>query len=136
MKTITRTEYGKYFTTKVRTNGSHYTTLKDEAPEELTVLVREIHDIFSALPNDWIYEVISDAFEELEDNDLENCSIEGDHCYSDLYKWLNYGFADDLCQEYLDDCCTIRLDFWDILGSAQVYGKERIYQAVNDFIQG
>lgn len=72
--------YLSYFDTKSRSEGEsrkYFVILKDNAPEDLQKLVRDIHkhEFNDCLPNDWIYATIYEAFKELRHEELDNITI-------------------------------------------------------------
>src|SRR6185312_1328308 len=96
--------YKDYFEFKARTCGHKFICLKDEAPEELQQLMYDIHtDLFDALPHDWVYQVIYDAFEDLSLDKIEDINIESDIWDSDLLEWLKMPGALTYCQRYCDE---------------------------------
>jgi hypothetical protein len=133
-----RKEYAKHFEKAQRNNGVSFIKRKEDAPEDLEDLIREIHfDHFGGcLSNDWIYATILEAFEDLENDDLENITIEADPYHTQLYKWLGEPFADELCQEAIDEGLSTGKGIYETIAVGQWLAKDRIYHAVNDFIQG
>lgn len=126
-------DYIEYFERGVRKDtGQPYYFLKEEAPEDLKELIYEIHKDFDSLPNDWIYEQIREAFQDLKMDDLDNCLIEADVYDNDLYKWLGEPFADGLCNECLESG-NIK-SIWSVVAVAQYLCKKQIYEAVDAFI--
>lgn len=131
-------KYSQYFITKPREDGVYFTLLREDRPEELQDFVRAVHmkHFGGCLPNDWIYETISHAFNQLEENKLENCCIEADFYNSNLYKWLGEPFAQEYCNEVIqEDLIPKEKDIYSLISCAQYLAKERIYQAVNDFLK-
>ncbi len=129
--------YNRYFTTKTRPGTDQdIIILIDEAPEEIKQLVQDIHMHFDVLPNDWIYEQIDHAFDDLSHNKLDECSFEPDCYYSELYKWFGFPFAHHLCNEALQEgYCDSPQNIYDIISMAQYLAKKQIYDFVNDFIK-
>ena len=85
-----------YFTTKKRTNGEDYATLRADRPDWLYEAVRDAHD--SELPNDWRYNTCAAICASLDDNldehNLDNWAAEfaedtTDISNSDLLAWLS-----------------------------------------------
>lgn len=134
-----RKDYGKYF---VRVEHSSYkrdiTKLCDDAPEELKDFVREIHlkTFDGAWPNDWIYEQLGLAFDELSENELDQLNIEPDIYYSDLYAWLGNSFAPEFVGQWLemDNQNTGSANIFDFISGGNWMAKRVIYDLVNDFI--
>lgn len=131
-------KYTQFFTTAHRPDGKSFITLTDDAPENLQEFVRSVHfDYFDGcLPNDWIYKVIDLAFDDLDEESLDNITLEADCYYNDLQKWLDNPFAGDYCTEYMQETCEKMADctFWDLVGCGQWLAKDRIYRAVDQWI--
>jgi len=130
-----RKEYYKHFEAASRGEKS-FIKLKDNAPEELGELIREIHfnHFGKCLPNDWIYKTIMEAFEELEENSLVDITIEADVYYTDLYKWLGEPFAHEFCNEAMEEAFCEKNEIYSIISAGQYLAKNVIYTSVNDFI--
>lgn len=129
--------YTKYFVTAQRADtAERFTKLTDDTPEDLKQLVYEIHDHFDAMPNDWIYETIDSAFDELSRDSLDNCSIEPD-CYNgELYKWLGNPFAQGLCNEAMEEgICDPKQGIYGIISEGQSIATRQIYELVNNFLE-
>lgn len=140
MKQLPRSCYYQYFQTKERNvddRSSFFTCLTDDAPEDLSDFIHKIHDDYfdACLPNDWVYAVISNAFEEIHHDKIDDIMIEADPYYYDLVKWLHNGFADGYCNKALSEGLNEGTDVHDIIGWGQFMAKECIYQAVNEFIE-
>lgn len=131
---MNKKQYAECFHIKNRVSGFRYTTV--DAIPELKDFIMNLHleHFYKAMPNDWIYEIVSDAFFELACDDLDKITIEADAYYSELYKWLNEGFADKYCQEYMDEFGPCD-KFWDIISGGQWLAKTRIYDLVNGFLE-
>jgi hypothetical protein len=127
--------YSTYFETRTR-DGKTFIACKDETPQEVKDLIRDIHfKCFNGcLPNNWIYQIIMEAFEELEDNDLDDITIESDPYYSQLNEWLTNPFAHEYCNQVIDEIPDMK-DIYQIIGFGQYLAKRAIYDAVNDFMQ-
>lgn len=132
-----RKEYRKHFSSKKRDNGEWFYYLSEDAPDDLRELIYEIHCNFSGYtsPNDWIYATIFDAFNDLNNDDIDSIIIEADPYYSYLISWLSNSFASYMCDEYLKEFSSHQATFYSIVEGAQCMAKDRIYHAVNDFIQ-
>jgi hypothetical protein len=126
-------KYSEYFETKKRQNDTFHVCLKDDSPQELKTLMFDIHLLFDALPNDWIYLITLNAFEELEDNDFDDIAIEADPYYHDLYKWFGEPFATALCAEVKEEFGPFG-DIHQWIASAQWLALDKIYRAVDDFM--
>ena len=137
MITTTTTEYTQYFTTKTRTsNKEKFIALVEDSPADLQDLVRDIHMNYfnGCLTNDWIFEIIYEAFEELEVDELDDITIETD-AESKCAKWFyNNYFASDCCDEYIEEFGHEFIDTSTLISDGQWLAKNRIYDAVNDFI--
>lgn len=128
-------EYHLYFKRKHRPNGDWFTLLSIDAPEELKQLVNNIHlKHFDCLPNDWIYEQISNAFGELEHDKLEDITIESDCYNSGLYKWLAETYATTFIEEFAEENGSCN-DIYHMIGAGQQLAKQRIYDLVNEFLE-
>lgn len=132
--------YAQFFETAKRvTNDEDFIRLNLAAPQKLHDLIKDIHfDHFDGcLPNDWIYQIALEAFEALENDDLEDITIESDIYNQDLAKWLLNPFADEYCQEAQEEgLLPAFAGIYTIIGSGQILAKERIYHTVNAFLQG
>ena len=129
-------KYTDYFCLKNREN-SNIVCLNQNAPQELKDLVKDIHfDHFDrALPNDWIYSIIGEAFDALANDSIEDITVEADMHYHDLLAWLQNSFAADYCDEVREDGLTnLETTFYEMVGMAQYMAKRRIYEAVDAFI--
>lgn len=86
----------------------------------------------------WVDEIIQDAIDDLYTNevDIDDVNIEADPYYSQLSKWLNEDCALEFCDEAVDEGFTAdRATIYDILSWGQWLAKDRIYHAVNDYLQ-
>ena len=139
----TKTKYSDYFEAKTRVNGEGFICLKDDAPNELRQLMLDIHvdHFFGALPNDWIYSIIFEAFEVLQDLDLEKDEypIESDIWNTDLFKWLcDYGnsFAAEYCNQFIADFVgNPEAHITTIISQGQYGAKFNIYHSVAEFLK-
>ena|ERR1700753_3463803 len=126
-------KFTQYFEIATRNNGEQYIFLKEDAPNNLKLIIYSIHEYFDCLPNDWIYSTIFEALQDLEDNSLEDCSIESNCYHTDLYKWFGEPYAKYLCDEALVEYgCT---DIYDAISCAQRDVKQRIYTEINDWLE-
>ncbi len=126
--------YTQYFVEKTRSDGNKFVACTDDAPECIRDLIREIHFSFfdGCLPNDWIYKIIVEAFEELEENDLDDVYPESDCYYWELKKWFLEPFAD----KYVEEAMELGLTrIYEVIGLAQTNAKQNIYYAVNEFLE-
>ncbi len=129
--------YTQYFDYKKRDNGTSFYCLNDNAPDRLRDFIREVHqgDEFDCLPNDWIYEVIHNAFEEIIDTDLVQFSVEADCYRSELKKWALEPFSDYFIDHALYNYGGIVKEYSELLGFAQADAKETIYNRVLEFLR-
>lgn len=128
-------KWHEYFEGKERSDGTYFTFLSDKAPDSLKELIHCIHsDLGCGLPNDWIYQTIRNAFEDLAEDDIEDIHIESDIYTTDLVAWLDNHFAIDLCNEAIEDELA-EPNIISIIGFGQVLAKDRIYHSVNEFIK-
>ncbi len=133
-------EYSQYFEVANRPDGSSFIRKTEGCPTVIDDLVCNIHfDYFDGcFPNDWIYQIILEAFEAFElGDDLEDICLEPDVYYVDLHRWLTNPFAHGLCDEVIQEYwhSPTRLNFTDIISYAQVRAKRMIYDAVDEFLQ-
>ena len=129
--------YSPYFKRIERDNKDFCYILKDESPQQLKELVKEIHFALGAgLPNDWIYDNIHSAFTFIQDegNDIEGYICEGDVYHNDLIEWLGNGFALELCEEARREYGNDNMNLIEQIQHGQVQGLNKIYAMVNDFI--
>ena len=129
--------YSDYFKSKERTNGVKFWHLTDDAPSILNDFVHEIHKEISggSFPIDWIYEQIAYAFEECEENDIDDITIEPDTYYSDLYEWLKDGYARWYCDEAISEGFCDGKDMDKTVMAGNWLAKDRIYRMVADFLE-
>lgn len=127
-------DYTYCFAWKKRANGEEFVILKEYMSSELNELVRDIHqDLFNCGCNDWIYEQIYYAFDDLKNDKLEDITIEADVYTHDLIQWLNNGYALELCSEVMREYHYDSVE--EALNQAQTSAKVLIYEAVNSFIE-
>jgi hypothetical protein len=132
----TRKDYHEYFIQKTRTDGKPFFCLVDGAPEDLSELIRSIHrdEFGDCMPNDWIYEIIYNAFEDLSGQDLEDINIEPD-CYNkDLIEWFMNPYGDWICNDARQEYGCENLGILEQISCGQEYAKRMIYNTVNNFI--
>lgn len=131
-------KYSNYFETKKRQNGDKFFCLKENSPQKLKDLIKDIHfnHFYDCLPNDWIYETIYNAFEELELNTIENINIETDVYFSDLCDWLSKNsFSKIYCDEAIEnELCDHNLE--SIISRGLYEAKYIVYYVVNKFLRG
>ncbi len=127
-------DYTQYFQTKTRVqSGDKFVCLTGNAPEQLKDFIRQVHfDCFDGcLPNDWIYRTIEEAFEALNNDPIENCTIEADIYDSELIQWLQEPFAKCFCNSF---GCEVN-DIVEKIRCGQVEAMKEVYIACNQFIQ-
>jgi hypothetical protein len=113
--------------------GETFRTLKDDAPEWMTVVCRKAHDDARLLPDDWRYAFIEeavDALSEHEDAYDARGSLEPDIYTGNLTAWLHslnsrVYYLDEALAEY----GTFR-DGFQLLGAAQMLEKEEVFGQV------
>ena len=132
-----------YFTTKIRTDGSQYTTFADDAPQWVQNAVRQAHD--DELPNDWRFAVSALLFDEHDtDNDsfsvtdwlLDNVLVPSN---VDLVKWLGEyisrsTYIDDYLAGASNNLATSN-DLFDVLRGAQSEAIRRMADVIFDYIE-
>lgn len=131
-------KYTEYFQKKSRATGETFIYLKDGSPQDLIEFVREVHTCMGCgLPNDWIYEKINLAFEEIEHDelDIEGYVPEGDIYNYVLIEWLSNPFALDLCEEAREEWGNDKMSLMEQIQHGQVQGLTRIYSMVNEFLK-
>jgi hypothetical protein len=140
-------EYSSFFQMKTRPDGGEFVCCTDDCPENVKDLIRDIHlDCFDGcFPNDWIYKIIVEAFEDVENGeDLEDVCLEPDCYYAGLNEWFNNPFASGICNEVIEqyflDHSLSHVTYkplktiHDIISYAQCRAKRMIYDAVGKFI--
>jgi hypothetical protein len=133
---MTKTDYTSYFTESERLDGKKFVKLTKGTPEKVKDLVMKIHmEHFDCLPDDWIYRTISEAFSDLQNDSLENITIEANPYYTDLWEWLGNSYAKGFCNEALQEGITDQKDIYNIIGCGQYMAKELIYHAVDEFLE-
>lgn len=137
MNTIKRHEYTQYFETAERfETKNNFIRFSCGTPKELSDLVREMHrECFYCFPNDWIYKIILQAFEELEDTHYEDMVIDTDLYYSDLYKWFGEPFAKHFVDLANEEGFCNQTDIYKQIESGQWMAKDMIYRMVDEFIK-
>jgi hypothetical protein len=140
---MNRKYYGKYLENVKRPNGDTFVRKTDNTPIEFDNLIYDIHksNFFGAMPNDWIYEIIKEAFEYMEgidideDTDVSDMNIESDIYDIDLYEWMkNNGYAQDYCDEYQDEF-HVDGQVKQLVRGGQWLAKKKIYEEVLEFIR-
>lgn len=135
MGTQERKSYYKYFMMAKRTRGQSYFKCTEDAPDDLKDLIRAIHGLFDCMPDDWIYEQIWEAFDDLDTNFIEDIHNEPHPYLSELYAWLGEPYARHLCDQVIGEGWRLE-GIYEIIEEAQVRAKDIIYRAVDDFIKG
>ena len=139
--------YSKFFEISQRSNGQDYTTLKNEAPQNLVDFVQHVHTkvFFDCFPNDWIYDEIHTAFDVIEteshggpvsENMLDEMKsqTEGDDYNTDLLEWFKWPFAQEFGKEVVEEGLC-ECDVFDIISTAQREAIKRIMDEVNSFLK-
>jgi hypothetical protein len=134
----TQKKWFEYFERRKRNNGDYFYCLTEGAPDELCNLVRDdIHRQLceEPIPNDWLYETIAEAFEALEDDDIEDVSIESDVYDSMLLDWMKESYAQEFCIEAEEELGESHGDILAKIGYGQWFLKTRIYEKVDKFMK-
>lgn len=132
-------QYSTYFEEGLNAKGEAYVKLVDKAPQELKDLVLDIScdvlEDYTPICSDWVCETIRDAFEDLEQNPLENCSIEADVYTKDLIKWFSEeSFAVEFCNRAMIERGVKKGDIIEMIQYGQTLAKDTIYQEVCAFL--
>jgi len=95
--------YLKHFKRGTRDNGDSYISLDDDAPEQLTDLVREAHG--RMMPDDYKYQFVQDALQAIADSSEGEehraiAELEAEHRNSELLAWLGSNLSRS---SYVDD---------------------------------
>lgn len=113
---------------------------KEEAPQDLSDLIYNIHKehFFGCFPCDWIYDTMHSAFLDLADNELDDCSIEADSYTYELWKWLGNSYASEFIAEAIEEGLISEKEsnIYNIISGGQWLAKKRIYEVVDEFMQG
>lgn len=88
-------QFSQAFTTRKRDDGDQFTTLRDDAPDWMSDVVREAHG--DMMPDDWRYKMISECADALtgydpsdwQDSDFEICDGLVDVMNGELLDWLS-----------------------------------------------
>lgn len=139
MKKLRRKKYAELFESAKRNNSDEmFVRKKTDEYEDLNELIQDIHNaLHCGLPDDWIYGEIWEAFEVLEENDIEDLSIEADCYHHQLLKWFSQcNCAPSCCDEALEEGLLEGVnEIWKIISGGQWFAKDRIYRMVYEFIQ-
>jgi len=127
-------KYVSYFELAERPDGTKFYKLKDDAPEELAELVREVHRKRGLhFPDDYVYEYIYQSLDLIaesgaEVDNLEDLTeeIEADVYTSDLLKWLSTGDRTYYMDRVKEECGR-DLSFEQELSIAQFLEREEIF---------
>lgn len=132
----TKVKYKDYFATKARACGHLFVYNIDDTPQELKDFVKYVHmKIFNeSLPNEWLYQIIDEAFHNLAIDALENCTIEADIYNYDLIEWLKNSYAPECCNGASRDGLSNHDDIINIISCGQYLAKETIYALVSEFL--
>lgn len=128
----------EYFTVKERKDGSKFSTYREDCPDSVKDLCREIHfDIFDGTtPNDWVFDKIHEAFlfyDEYNDIDDFIYQVEADIAYCDLFEWLYNSFALEAVDEKIKEYSSLGLI--ECIQCAQCDFISSIRGAVAEFIE-
>ena len=115
---------------KKRDDETEFCKCKDNADENLRILIRNVHD--GSLPNDWIYSEIWESMAEIADSDddnLEEPEKEPDVYHNDLLSWIvNDPYSIDLCDDITNEMGGMGII--ETIQMAQQRAKEDVYFAV------
>lgn len=126
----------EYFEEKCRKDGTTFVCCIDETPDELKNFVHLVHKHFDCgFPNDWIYKTITCAFEALDNDKLDDCSIEADIYDHELIKWLYEPFAIGVYNEVIEEGLSDGKNLLFSIQAAQEYSIRRIYEMCNEFME-
>lgn len=130
--------YLEYFDRDTSESGQEFYKTKDNAPPELSHLVREAHG--DMLPDNYKYEYIVTALEFISScDDPEEPEIEADPYYSDLLRWLSSNltrseYVDEYVQEFgLPDSEDFQI--MSLIGYGQWKEKQEVYWDVLRILQ-
>ena len=135
-------KYNKMFETKERhSTREKFVCRKDVAPQELEELIYEIHKSLSnSLPDDWIYEVIHEAFYAIEGYYSEDTGLDVilsdlqvDVYNNELIEWSKHVYAQVAIEEMNEEVGG--RDFITMIQNGQYHVKDYIYNAVYNFIE-
>lgn len=123
-------QFADSFTTSTRTNGDEFILLKDDAPQEYTDIVRQLHH--GMLPDDIAYREISICADYLADDEELDDYPEADWRTSDLLDWFadNTDAVDEFAQEF-----GVESKSFDVIGlisAAQCYARMQMCQELKD----
>ena len=105
---------------------------------DIEKLYDAVYDTIGLYRSAWVNEIIQQAIDDLyeDDVDIDDVNIEADPYYSQLSKWFNEDCAVQFCDEAVDEGFTAdRATIYDILSWGQWLAKDRIYHAVNGYLQ-
>lgn len=135
------TTYTQHFEIRKRqVDGKEFSCLKDDAPLDLIDLVRNIHInyFYECWPNDWIYGTIHAAFDALEQDDIDNITIDPDIYNAQVYLWLlenGNAYASAYCNDYMDEFGDDVHNITKMISGGQWLAMDKIYHAVNEYMQ-
>ena len=121
-------------------NEETYVFLKDDAPRDLRELAYTIHKerFYDALPNDWIFRVMIQAFEELAREEIEDILVEAVFWNCDIARWFYENcnnYASEYVDEYMNNYPAKEIhEVMHYIRMGQWLAKQTIYYAVNDFL--
>jgi hypothetical protein len=126
-------KYLDFFERKKReSTGKYFYCMKENRPEELHDLVYEIHNNYDLLPNDWIYEVICEAFEAVTDGTEY---LDADVYTNDLLEWSKNGYAQSEIAEAIEEFDKGYKDLSGLISYAQSNVKNYILSVVTVFLE-
>lgn len=125
--------YYKFFTKKERPDGKSFVCCTDDVMSDLKDFVRKVHEEFEeSFPSDWLYEIIKEAFEDLENDSIDDITFEGDIYHNDLAEWLKERYAQDFVNEAIAEFGFKNV--FDAIRAGQAIAKEKVYQMVEAFM--
>lgn len=128
--------FGKFFTQQKNHKGNLHITC-ELGPQALREFICDVHtsNFANALPDDWIFATISDCFERLSFDEIDDIQLEADPYYSQLYEWFGNSYAHGWCNEYLEQAQRDINDIYSIISGAQELAMDCILHRVNDFLE-
>jgi len=98
-------KYYDYFKhVKLKVTGKWIHSVVKGTPQKLTDFILYVHEVFDCrLPNDWIYEMVADAFRDFQIGELSLADFisqeQVDSYERDLIKRLKKGYTAEYCNE-------------------------------------
>jgi hypothetical protein len=128
-------KYNQFFEVATRKDGTNFVRHTNNAPEYLKEFVQKVHqELECGLPNDWIYNEISNAFDAIEIDELEETPFNPDEYTHQLFEWAKSGWAQYMIQLYNDNIHHSK-DMMEQIQNGQWYAADRIFHLVKEFIE-